>query len=155
MISIWARNILSHARKRQRLRTTHPSSRDLRAEVKYDINSVEGDGEGLQLERYWNYITWLSQTKEPHRTGKYAFVPTPDYNIPEIPQTIKNEYKIMTYSELYGFLASSKDEFEDDTNFCAFFDAMFRHTHNNVNDFLYYEMQDKFVRRINEIITNH
>ena len=123
--------------------------------IKSDINSVDGDGEGFQLERYWNYITWLSQTKEQHRTGKYAFVLTPDYNIPEIPQTMKNEYKIMTYSELYGFLASSKDEFEDDANFCALFDAMFRHTHNNVNDYLYYEMQDKFVRRINEIITNH
>ncbi|MBR2064243.1 MAG: PD-(D/E)XK nuclease family protein [Bacteroidales bacterium] len=123
--------------------------------IKSDINSVEEDGEGLQLERYWNYITWLSQTKDPHRTGKHAFVLTPDYNIPEIPQTMKNKYKIMTYSKLYGFLIENKCVFEDDVNFCAFLDAMFRHTHNNVNDYLYYEMQEKFVRRINDIITNH
>lgn len=123
--------------------------------IKSDINSVEEDGEGLQLERYWNYITWLSQTKELHRRGKHAFILTPDYNIPEIPQTMKDEYRIMTYSELYGFLDENKHIFEGDANFCAFFDAMFRHTHNNVNDYLYYEMQDKFVRRINDIITNH
>ena len=122
--------------------------------IKSDINSVDEDGEGLQLERYWNYITWLSQTKEPQRTGKYAYILTPDYNIPEIPKIMKDKYKVMTYSELYGFLAENKDLFEDDANFCAFFDAMLRHTHNNVNDYLYYEMQDKFVRRINDIV-NH
>ena len=119
--------------------------------IKSDINSVEEDGEGLQLERYWNYITWLSQTKETTRTRKYAFILTPDYNIPNIPESMKEEYKIMTYSELYIFLTENKSIFGSDLNFCAFYDAMFRHTHKNVNDYLYYEMQEKFIRRIKEI----
>lgn len=119
--------------------------------IKSDINSVEEDGEGLQLERYWNYITWLSQTKETTRTRKYAFILTPDYNIPDIPESMKEEHKIMTYSELYIFLTENKSIFGSDLNFCAFYDAMFRHTHKNVNDYLYYEMQEKFIRRIKEI----
>ena len=123
--------------------------------IKSDINSVEDDGEGLQLERYWNYVSWLSQAKEQNRKEKHAFILTPDYNIPEIPQTMKDVYKIMTYSELYGFLAENKHSFEGDANFCAFFDAMFRHTHGNVNDYLYYEMQDKFIRKIKEILTDN
>lgn len=119
--------------------------------IKSDINSVEEDGEGLQLERYWNYITWLSQTKEPSRTQLYAFILTPDYNVPDVPESMKEEYRIMTYSEMYEFLESNRSVFEKDPNFCAFFDAMFRHTHRNVNDYLYYEMQEKFIRRIKEL----
>ena len=55
---------------------------------------------------------------------------------------------IITYNDLYKFLSDHKNVFDNDANFTAFYDAMFRHTHNNVNDYLYYEMQEKFFRRI-------
>ena len=51
---------------------------------------------------------------------------------------------------MYEFLNGSK-ELENDDNLKAFFDAMHRHTHENVNDYLYYDMMQKFVSRINEI----
>ena len=57
-------------------------------------------------------------------------------------------YKVITYNDLYKFLSDHKNVFDNDANFTAFYDAMFRHTHNNVNDYLYYEMQEKFFRRI-------
>jgi hypothetical protein len=41
-----------------------------------------------------------------------------------------------------------------DRNFVDFHDAMFRHTHNNVNDYLYYEMMEKFAQRIKEARDN-
>jgi hypothetical protein len=61
---------------------------------------------------------------------------------------MKKYYKIITYGDLYNFLEKKKSKFEDDANFVAFFEAMERHTHKNVNDYLYYEMQEKFYRRI-------
>ena len=51
------------------------------------------------------------------------------------------------YSIAYKGLKNGHHEFDfkvDD----AFFEAMERHTHKNVNDYLYYEMQEKFYRRI-------
>lgn len=118
--------------------------------IKSDINSVEEDNEELQLGRYWNYIDWLSKTKEPDRKIKYAFILTPNYNIPEIPEGMKGNYGIITYKEVYDFLTENRRLFDSDANFCAFHEAMFRHTHNNVNDYLYYEMQEKFFRRIQQ-----
>ena len=32
--------------------------------IESDINRVDDDGEGAQLERYWNYLHWLSATRE-------------------------------------------------------------------------------------------
>jgi hypothetical protein len=40
---------------------------------------------------------------------------------------------------------------KEDPNFKAFFEAMHRHTHENVNDYLYYEMQEKFFNRIKQL----
>ena len=41
--------------------------------------------------------------------------------------------------------------FATDANFVAFYEAMYRHSLDNVNDYLYYEMQEKFFRRIKEM----
>ena len=60
---------------------------------------------------------------------------------------MKKHYKIVTYGNLYDFLKRRK-EVNADANFKAFFEAMHRHTHENVNDYLYYDMLEKFVRRI-------
>ena len=56
-------------------------------------------------------------------------------------------YQVITYGDLYAYL-DGKDEVKNDLNFKAFFEAMHRHTHENVNDYLYYDMLEKFVRRI-------
>ena len=58
--------------------------------------------------------------------------------------------EMQTYYDLYNFLKKNISVFEDDSNFVDFYNAMFRHTRDNVNDYLYYEMLEKFVRRINE-----
>jgi type IV secretory pathway ATPase VirB11/archaellum biosynthesis ATPase len=60
---------------------------------------------------------------------------------------MKQYYKIITYGDLYKFL-KDRNEVKADANFKAFFEAMHRHTHENVNDYLYYDMLEKFVRRI-------
>ena len=62
---------------------------------------------------------------------------------------MKKIYSIITYHDLYYFLLKNKSVFEKDRNFVDFHNAMFRHTHNNVNDYLYYEMMEKFAQRIN------
>jgi hypothetical protein len=56
-------------------------------------------------------------------------------------------YQVITYGDLHKFL-KGRNEVEADANFKAFFEAMHRHTHENVNDYLYYDMLEKFVRRI-------
>ena len=62
---------------------------------------------------------------------------------------MKEKYKIITYKELYEFF-KNRDEVEEDINFKAFFNAIKRHTRDNVNDYLYYEMQEKLMHRIYE-----
>ena len=118
--------------------------------IKSDINSIEGDNEGEQLERYYNYISWSTQKDKPDE-GKnpHFMILTPNYNQPHIKSKDMEElYQVITYGELYTYL-DGKDEVKNDHNFKAFFEAMHRHTHENVNDYLYYDMLEKFVRRIN------
>lgn len=119
--------------------------------IKSDINSVESDGDGKQLCRYYKYVKWLTTNeKSPDKGKKGAFIIlTPNYNVPDInDKEMQTVYKVITYNDLYKFLSDHKNVFDNDANFTAFYDAMFRHTHNNVNDYLYYEMQEKFFRRI-------
>ena len=132
--------------------------------IKSDINKVNEDkNNSTQLRRYYDYVQKLidkngENDEENLDIGKtpHYIILTPDYNIPTIeeetddngnvlPTQMKNVYKIITYSELYTFL---KDKVEADANFRAFVEAMHRHTHENVNDYLYYDMLEKFVRRI-------
>ena len=118
--------------------------------IKSDINSIEGDNEGEQLERYYNYISWSTQKDKPDE-GKnpHFMILAPNYNQPHIKSKDMEElYQVITYGELYTYL-DGKDEVKNDHNFKAFFEAMHRHTHENVNDYLYYDMLEKFVRRIN------
>lgn len=118
--------------------------------IKSDINSIEGDNEGEQLERYYNYISWSTQ-KDKSDEGKnpHFMILAPNYNQPHIKSKDMEElYQVITYGDLYTYL-DGKDEVKNDLNFKAFFEAMHRHTHENVNDYLYYDMLEKFVRRIN------
>lgn len=119
--------------------------------IKSDINSISGDNSAGQLERYYNYINWkIEKEKGDNDEQKKSafFILAPNYNCPE--ETMNGIYHVITYRELYNFLEIT-DVVNSDCNFKAFFDAMHHHTHDNVNDFLYYEMLEKFIRRINEV----
>ena len=117
--------------------------------IKSDINSIDGDSEGEQLERYYNYVSWSTQVGKPDEGKEPRFIIlTPNYNTPHIKSKVMEElYQVITYGDLHKFL-KGRNEVEADANFKAFFEAMHRHTHENVNDYLYYDMLEKFVRRI-------
>ena len=119
--------------------------------IKSDINSIEEDGEGKQLRRYFDYANCrVSQSDCPDfgKTIHYVIL-TPKYNIPVIEdEQMRDVYKVVTYAALYDYLKENFSVFKHDINFVSFYDAMHRHTHDNVNDYLFYEMQDKFIRRI-------
>lgn len=118
--------------------------------IESDINRVDDDGDGAQLERYWNYLNWLSETKERERTVIKTIVLSPKYNVPEIKGDMGKYWEIYTYEDLYNFLKKNLDVFKKDQNFKSFFDAIKKHTYDNINAFLYFEMQDIFIRRILE-----
>ena len=122
--------------------------------IKSDINCVEEDGEGKQLRRYYNYANWLATKKDSSDYGKQRrfIILTPKYNIPTVEdQEMASTYKVITYAHLYAHLTKHKHVFATDANFVAFYEAMYRHSLDNVNDYLYYEMQEKFFRRIKEM----
>ena len=121
--------------------------------VKSDINSIEDDGDGAQLLRYYNYAEYIATNEKSkgEEKSRHYLVLSPKYNIPEIKNDdMKKAYKFRTYKDLYDFLEKNKSVFEHDANFVAFFEAIKRHTYENVNDYLYYDMQEKFFRRISE-----
>lgn len=118
--------------------------------IKSDINTVATDNDKTQLDRYVNYVDWFVKNKCEKEPDCHFFILAPNYNIPQISDEMETKYKVITYRDLYNFLEIT-DAAKSDCNFKAFFDAMHRHTHDNVNDFLYYEMLEKFIRRINEV----
>ena len=118
--------------------------------IKSDINTVATDNDKTQLDRYVNYVDWFVKNKCEKEPDCHFFILAPNYNIPQISDEMETKYKVITYRDLYNFLKIT-DAAKSDCNFKAFFDAMHRHTHDNVNDFLYYEMLEKFIRRINEV----
>lgn len=125
--------------------------------IKSDINFVEEDGEGKQLRRYYNYANWLAKQQDGDDYGKgcHFVILTPKYNIPTIEdEQMAREYRIITYAELYDYLTQHRAVFADDDNFMALYATMQRHTYDNVNDYLYHDMQEKFFRRIAEMGQN-
>lgn len=122
--------------------------------IKSDINTITtDDNDKTQLNRYVNYVDWLIKNNNCQiEPGCHFFILTPNYNIPQISDEMKDKYKIITYRDLYEFL-KDKTEVENDQNFKALLEVIHRHTHDNVNDYLYYDMMEKFIRRI-KIINN-
>ena len=120
-----------------------------------DTNGQDGLSKITQLNRYKEYVDWLirsAKTKNEENTTKeelepHYFILAPNYNIPS--DTMDDLYKVITYGDLYNFLKITS-AVKEDPNFKAFFEAMHRHTHENVNDYLYYEMQEKFFNRIKQ-----
>ena len=119
--------------------------------IKSDINTKESDKDDTtQLNRYVNYVEWLIENCDGAKPKSHFLILTPKYNIPDVGEDMKKVYSIVTYHDLYHFLLENESVFDNDRNFVDFHNAMFRHTHNNVNDYLYYEMMEKFVHRIKE-----
>ena len=119
--------------------------------IKSDVNAVDADKDNsTQLDRYVNYVEWVSEQNYKNKPNCLFLILTPTYNIPTISEKMGKIYKIITYADLYSYLKNNLSVFSNDTNFVAFFEAMKRHTYENVNDYLYYEMQEKFFRRIRE-----
>lgn len=129
--------------------------------IKSDINSISTDqNNSTQLRRYYNYVNWLIEKEKTYKA--HFLILTPNYNIPDIEEErdenqnllklqMRDIYKIITYKELHDFLSKNIDVFKDDANFKSFYEAMKRHTYQNVNAYLYNEMEEKFIRRIKEI----
>lgn len=115
--------------------------------IRSGINGVEGDVDGKQLERYCEYVTNLLD--DSSNAGKKAefFILVPNYNIPSIEC---DDYTIITYGDLYKFLTDNLDKISHDSNFMAFYEAIFRHTFDNVNDYHYYEMQERLSQRLRQ-----
>ena len=119
--------------------------------IKSDINTKESDkDDATQLNRYVNYVEWLIENCDGTKSKSHFLILTPKYNIPDVGEDMKKIYSIVTYHDLYHFLLENKSVFANDRNFVDFHNVMFRHTHNNVNDYLYYEMMEKFVHRIKQ-----
>lgn len=121
--------------------------------IESDINRIETDSVEGQLLRYWYYLQWRSNVAEKQYKKKKAvkvMVLSPKYNIPHIDKKMAKKWHVYTYEDLYNYLNKHKRVFKDDINFIFFFDALKRHTYSNINDYLYYEMQELFFRRIKE-----
>lgn len=119
--------------------------------IKSDVNTIDADKDNsTQLDRYVNYVEWFTKQNYENNPNCLFLILTPTYNIPTISEEMGRIYKIITYADLYEYLSKNLSIFSNNVNFMAFFEAMKRHTYENVNDYLYYEMQEKFFRRINK-----
>ena len=124
--------------------------------IKSNINKKASDlsnGQDItQLDRYLNFANWVWNKRDDDKyEGIKAIILTPDYNEPTIPAKMKDYWRPITYRKLYNHLKDNQQVFANDINFRHFFLALERHTHKNVNDYLYYEMQEKFFNRIKQL----
>ena len=74
----------------------------------------------------------------------------PNYNIPEIPEALQEEYTILTYKDLHEYLIDNevRKEWCEDTNFSAFVEAIRKHTYAYIGDYLRNEMEEIFMRKM-------
>ena len=124
--------------------------------IKSDINKKASDlsnGQDItQLDRYLNFANWeLNKRDDDKYENVKAIILMPDYNEPTISAKMKDHWTPIKYSELYKHLEDNQQVFANDINFRQFFKALERHTHKNVNDYLYHEMQEKFFNRIKQL----
>lgn len=119
--------------------------------IKSGINCKESDKKYNrnidQLDRYLNYAQWITKKEKGNKDlGKEirAYVLVPNYNIPNV----KEPWLIITYKDIYEHLKHNYELISKDINFKYFFEAMKRHTYENINDSLYDEMKEKFYKRI-------
>lgn len=116
--------------------------------IKSDINNVQSDKEGAnQLHRYINYTQYRVA-----RTGQtpHLFILAPNYHIPTLDIETEKIYRLITYRDICRYLEepSNMAKVEYDWNFMALYDVMKWHTFDTPNEYLYYEMQEKFEQRL-------
>ena len=121
--------------------------------IKSDINSVQTDQEGEnQLHRYINYAQHITtQTgQSPH-----FLIIAPNYNVPQLESKTERKYQIITYRDICQFLnePANMEIIESDSNFLALYDVMKWHTFDTSNEYLYYEMMEKFEERLKNATT--
>ena len=131
--------------------------------IKSGINKTQIEAKsrvsGNQLVRYKKYVDLVKGKKN----AKF-FILLPNYSEQIIKNEIKNEiltgkvvglkeddYTTITYKTLYDFLMDNISVWSKDNNMRAFVEAMKRHTYGNDKEYLYYEMQEKFYRRVSEL----
>lgn len=117
--------------------------------IKSGVNTKESDKKNDidQLDRYYNYITWL--TKEKKKKKKHFFILAPNYSLIANDE-LNKKYKLIHYSDLYDHLNEHKKRFAGDQNFTAFFHAIKRHTYQTSADYLFNDMKDRFFKSILE-----
>ena len=131
--------------------------------IKSGVNSIaaknlsKSNSEGVdsvyvnQLFRYDAFSKHVTN-KETNCTFKhiYKYVLAPNYNIPEIPEALQEEYTILTYKDLHEYLIDNevRKEWCEDTNFSAFVEAIRKHTYAYIGDYLRNEMEEIFMRKM-------
>lgn len=120
--------------------------------IKSDINRVDDDLPGTnQLDRYKRYGRDVGAKRGINNSNQHFFILAPEYQRINL-QNNQKGFKFISYKDLYEHLNKSDyDEiFENDNNFKAFRDVIFRHTLTSANEYLYYEMLEKFKNRIKQ-----
>ena len=116
--------------------------------IKSGINKKSSDIDGIdQIDRYNLFGT------QKYKNQFAIILLVPKYNEQVFKRFIKSKtylIKLITYKELCEYLDKYKNIIGNDLNFKDFINVLNRHTHDNVNDYLYFEMQEKFYRRIKE-----
>ena len=121
--------------------------------IKSGLNLIEKDKNGVnQLDRYKGYTDWLLEEDENKNKSPHFFILEPNYNMVEVSKNMSKFYQPITYGELYDYLQSEgvKEIVDKDSNFTDFKNAMFRHTLSTQNEYLFYEMMEKFGKRLKE-----
>ncbi|MBD5199323.1 MAG: PD-(D/E)XK nuclease family protein [Bacteroidales bacterium] len=120
--------------------------------IKSDINRKSDDLEGKnQLDRYRNYVNEIGEKQGIIEANRSLFILAPEYQRSHLEDKSKG-FKFISYRDLHGHLNKPEyDEiFEKDNNFKAFRDVIFRHTLATANEYLYYEMLEKFKNRLKQ-----
>lgn len=115
--------------------------------IKSDI-IVSPQSKISQLTRYYNYI---SSNSDFRGLNKFFILLTPEYSMVRLQGCDKKNWIHVTYKQMYDYLSMNQSVFSGDANFEAFYDVLLRHTYAAEGDFLYQEMEERLIKRINEI----
>ena len=123
--------------------------------IKSDINTINSDSDGInQLNRYVNYIEWLINSSKEKELKAHFLILAPNYNVPKLEGAMQDKYRLITYKDLYDYFNNDetiRNQVDNDPNFKALKDIMYRHSETNPNGYLYKEMLEKFTNRIKEL----
>ena len=123
--------------------------------IKSDINTINTDADGInQLNRYVNFIEWLINSSKEKELKAHFLILAPNYNVPKLEGAMQEKYRLITYKDLYDYFNNDetiRNQVDNDPNFKALKDIMYRHSETSPNGYLYKEMLEKFTNRIKEL----